>query len=92
MYLYSTFTFTDKIPLNNINTSYADSYTLLNLKAGYKKILLNNLMLDVFVGSDNVYNTKYASMLFVNARDQRYYLAGSPTTYYGGASLRYTIK
>lgn len=91
-YLYSTFTFTDKIPVTNANDHYAESYSLLNMKAGYRKMVSKAIMLDAFIGSDNVTDTRYASMLFLNPNDNHYFLAGAPRTFYGGVSLRYTIQ
>lgn len=88
------FQFIDEIPIKDDNTLYADAYALLNLKAGFQKIVFNHLEINIFGGIQNLTDTRYASMLLINAvgagnNAPRYYYPGLPRNYFGGLSLGY---
>lgn len=91
-YLNTTLMYVDKTPLVNNNASYAGCYAVLNVKLGFRKNIITNLMMDVFAGSDNLNNRNYAAMYFINASDKRYYLPASDRTFYGGLSLKYSFN
>lgn len=93
---YSTlqYQFIDKIPVNDANSVFADTYQLLNAKLGYRSVLFENFQFDVFFGINNLFDEKYASMLQINATafgnsSPRYYYPGDPINYYFGANLSY---
>lgn len=93
-YISADFQFTDKIPLNDANSVYSDSYSLLNLKTGYQFEILSGLKAHLDAGVNNVLNEKYASMILTNATgvgnaQPRYYYPGLPVNYYGIISLNY---
>ncbi|WP_347052986.1 TonB-dependent receptor [Flavobacterium olei] len=93
-YISADFQFTDKIPLNDANSVYSDSYSLLNLKTGYQFEILSGLKAHLDAGVNNVLNEKYASMILTNATgvgnaQPRYYYPGLPINYYGIISLNY---
>ncbi|MBE8727686.1 TonB-dependent receptor [Flavobacterium hungaricum] len=93
-YIAADFQFTDKIPLNDANTAFSDSYALLNLKTGYQFEILSGLKARLDAGINNVMNEKYASMILTNAAavgtaQPRYYYPGLPINYYGIVSLNY---
>ena len=94
LYFSSDFYFTDKIPLNDANSEYNKSYSLLNLKAGYRFTLFEGLAAYIAAGANNITNTQYASMVLVNATGfggaaPRYYYPGLPANYYGNLMLTY---
>ncbi len=94
VYLSGDFQFTDKIPLNDSNALYNDAYRLLNLKAGYRFSVFQNLISNIALGVNNVTNEHYASMVLVNAtafgnNTPRYYYPGMPIHYYGSFSFNY---
>lgn len=96
LYLSADYYYTDKIPLNDANSSYSDSYNLLNLKTGYVLTLWPGLTSHFSAGINNVSNTHYASMVLVNATgfggaSPRYYYPGLPINYYGNISLIYSF-
>jgi iron complex outermembrane receptor protein len=94
--LYSNlqYQYIDKIPVNDANSVFADSYQLLNAKIGYQRVFLENFSFDIFFGVNNLFDEKYASMLQINAtafgnNTPRYYYPGDPANYYFGANLSY---
>ncbi|WP_294958028.1 TonB-dependent receptor [uncultured Flavobacterium sp.] len=93
-YFSADFQFTDKIPMNDSNADFSDSYSLLNLKTGYQFEILSGLKARLDAGINNVANEKYASMILTNATavgnaQPRFYYPGLPINYYGIISLNY---
>ena len=93
-YLAADFQFTDKIPMNDSNANFSDSYSLLNLKTGYQFEILSGLKAHFDAGINNVTNEKYASMILTNATavgnaQPTFYYPGLPINYYGIISLNY---
>jgi iron complex outermembrane receptor protein len=82
-----TFNFTDRIPLNDANTVYADSYSLLTAKTGWKIGLGQGHLLDVFFGIDNLLDEKYSLGNDLNAFGQRYFNASPERNYFGGIKV-----
>lgn len=94
LYLSSDFQFVDKIPLNDANSVYSDSYMIINLKTGYRFEILPNLNTQLAFGINNLTDEKYASLILPNAvavgnSTPRYYYPGLPTNYYGSVSINY---
>ncbi len=95
-YFSADFQFTDKIPMNDSNANFSDSYSLLNLKTGYEFEILSGLTTHLDAGINNVMNEKYASMILTNATGvgnaaPRFYYPGLPVNYYGIISLNYVF-
>lgn len=93
-YLSSDFYYVSEIPLNDANSAYAGSYSLLNLKAGYRFMLLPGLESHIAAGINNAADVRYASMVLVNATGfggapPRFYYPGLPVNYYGNLSFSY---
>jgi iron complex outermembrane receptor protein len=94
LYFSADFQFVDKIPLNDANSAYSDSYNLINLKTGYRFEILSNLNTNFAFGINNITNEKYVSLILPNAlpvgsSSPRYYYPGLPVNYYGTVSLNY---
>lgn len=94
--IYGTadFQFVDKIPLNDANSVYSDSYQIINFKTGYRLEILPNLNTNLAFGINNLTDEKYASLILPNAvavgnTSPRYYYPGLPINYYGTISLNY---
>jgi iron complex outermembrane receptor protein len=85
-YANATYTYTDRIALNDANTFYAGSYNLLGGRIGFRK-LLARWKGDVFAGIDNAANVKYSLGDDFNAALSRFYNAAPVRNYYAGASL-----
>ncbi|UXP32991.1 TonB-dependent receptor [Reichenbachiella agarivorans] len=69
---------------------YTDAYSLLNAKVGYQHTL-GALTLNLYAGVNNLTDTKYASMLQINASSGRYYYPGLPINYFGGLKVSYAF-
>ncbi len=86
-YISITYTYSDRIALNDANTDYASSYNLLGLRAGYKTIFAKKMKLEIFGGVDNIFNVKYSLGNDINAAAGRYYNAAPGVNYFGGVSF-----
>ena len=88
------FNYVDKMPMRDDNSVYSKKYHLVNAAIGFKTSEEKKLSLDFFVGLNNIFNEKYASMLLINATSfgtakPRYYYPGEPVNYYAGINLKY---
>jgi len=88
--------FVDKIPLNDDNTRFSDSYSLCNAAVNWNGKVSKALSLSINVGINNIFNERYASMVLVNATGfgnsaPRYYYPGQPVNYFGSFQLRYVL-
>ncbi len=81
----------DKMPLNDANTDYLNAYHLLNTKLTWEK-RIKSFKLDVFVGLNNVTDSKYSSFPAVNAAFSRYYNPSPGMNIFGGIGLSYHIN
>lgn len=94
IYFNADYQFVDEVPMNDANSAFSDSYTIINLKTGYRFEILQNLTSHIAAGINNVTNEKYASLILPNAvangnTAPRYYYPGLPVNYYGSVSLNY---
>jgi len=87
VYLSMTYTYTDPIILNDANTDFANSYNLLGARAGYKKLFIRKIRLEIFAGVDNIFNVKYSLGNDINAAAGRYYNAAPGINFYAGISF-----
>ena len=92
-YLNSSVRATGKQFLDDANSNSYDSYTLADLKVGYK-INIKQTKFNVYFGINNLFNAKYASMILVNAPSfggnlPRYYYPGQPRYFYGGLAVSF---
>ena len=88
-YMNVTYNYTDKIALNDANSSYTSSYNLLGIKLGYKKDFIKKIRAEIFVGADNIFDTKYSLGNDINAAAGRYYNAAPGRNYYAGLAFRF---
>lgn len=96
LYLSSDYYFTDRLPMNDANSAYADAYHLLNAKAGYRFELFKGMTGHFSGGINNIGNTHYAGMVLVNATgvngaEPRYYYPGLPINYYTNVAFSYSF-
>lgn len=92
VYLKSSVQYVDKMPITYNNQHHAPSYTLVNGKIGYKKEW-EHFHLDVFFGVNNITNSLYYNMVFINwerGPNPSIYSPAAPNpTAFGGVSLKY---
>lgn len=94
IYVYGSYFFNDRVPLDDGNTAYNPAYHVLNAKIGFKKNLLRHVAVDVYAGLDNIANRRYSSHTSLNAAA---YGGGSPAYFspsparngYGGLAVKY---
>jgi iron complex outermembrane recepter protein len=84
------------MPMNDANSLFTRPYSLADLTTGYK-ISPGRFHADLFISARNVFNTKYASMILVNApvfgnRPPRYYYPGMPLNFVGGIRVSYLFN
>jgi iron complex outermembrane recepter protein len=80
-----------RIPMNDANTRYSESYSLLDLMLGYEG-RLQQWAWDAFLRIENVTDRHYASMVLVNApsfggANPRYYYPGLPLNFRFGLRI-----
>ena len=86
----------------NINYSYRDgmyftsdqlnktgSFNLLNAKIGFKRTFVQHIGVDLYIGANNITNTKYYYMVFLNQLPDAYLPAPNKINYFGGINLKY---
>ena len=80
-----------KIPMNDSNVLFTDSYSVIDLKLS-RLYSLKNLGINISTGIKNLFDKKYASGIVINARgfggrDPRYYYPGLPRNYFISLNL-----
>ncbi len=83
-FLHVSGNLTGRIPLNDGNTIYSESYQLLTAKAGYEKAVNTSLKFRFYIGMDNILNEKYSLGNDLNAFGGRYYNPSPERNIYGG--------
>ncbi len=86
-FLNVTVNYTSEIPLNDANSVFAKSYTLLGAKAGYNNQLNKKVPFELFAGADNLLDETYSLGNDLNAAGGRYYNAAFGRNYYFGLKL-----
>lgn len=82
--------FTDKTPLDNANTVFADSYYLLSSRIGWKKAF-NLWLVKVYLGGDNLLDEKYSLGNDINAFGNRYYNPSPKRNWNGGVAASFSF-
>jgi len=96
LYALLNYNYVGEIPMRDDNSVYSDHYQLLNTKFGYRSDRDRSIQFELFVGFNNIFDEKYASMLLINAGSfganaPRYYYPGVPSNYYAGANLKFVF-
>lgn len=93
VYSNITYTYSDRVALNDANTAWASSYALLGGRLGFRRSFpRSKFKLDVYTGIDNAFNTRYSLGNDFNAAAGRYYNASPGRNGYAGVSLNFLIK
>ncbi len=83
LYLRATCLYTDKLPLNDANTVYADAYLLPGFRIGYQ-----HQRFEVYAGGENLLDQTYSLGNDLNAVGGRYYNAAAGRSFYGGLKVK----
>jgi iron complex outermembrane receptor protein len=84
--------YSDKIPLNDANSAYADSYNLIGLKLGYQYWIKQKFRAKLIAGVDNLLNEKYSLGNDINGFGGRYYNAAPGRNYYVSIVFQFITK
>jgi iron complex outermembrane receptor protein len=87
-FLHLTYYYSDKMPLDDANTSFAGAYQLVGGRIGYSTSI-QKLYLTVFTGVNNAFNAKYSLGDDFNAAAGRYYNAAPTASYFVGLTINY---
>ena len=87
LYLHIVYQFRDEVSVNNANSDFAESYTLLGGRIGYKNQFFDALNLNVFAGIDNAFDSSYSSFLRLNGFGGKYFNPSPARNYYGAIEL-----
>jgi len=82
-YFFAQHNYTERIPLNDLNSEYASACNLIQLKAGWQLKMNKRFLLDFSFGVDNLLDKKYSLGNDLNAVGNRYYNAAIPRNYFG---------
>jgi iron complex outermembrane recepter protein len=88
IFLHLTYYYSDKMPLNDANTSYTGAYQIVGGRIGYSTTI-QNLYLTFFTGVNNALNAKYSLGDDINAAAGRYYNAAPTANYFVGLTINY---
>jgi iron complex outermembrane recepter protein len=80
------------VKINGVTVPFqATSYSLLNAKIGYQNSLSKHVDIDVNFGVQNITNTLYPIMVFVNQIPDAFLKAPDKATYAAGVNLKYNF-
>ena len=92
IYTNATYTYTDRIPLNDANSFFATSYNLLFVKAGYKTNISKIIGTDIFVAYERSFNNPYSLGNDLNATGNRFFNPSAPHNFTVGAKFQFQVK
>lgn len=92
LYLNANSFYSAKIPLNDANAAFANSYFLLGFRAGFKRDLSNHINAGFFINGDNILNKTYSLGNDINAAANRFYNAAAGKNFMIGISFQYGLK
>ncbi len=88
IFLHLTYYYSDKMPLDDANTSFAGAYQLVGGRIGYSTSI-QKLYMTFFTGVNNAFNAKYSLGDDINAAAGRYYNAAPTASYFVGLTINY---
>jgi iron complex outermembrane receptor protein len=89
LYTNITFQAVDKIPMNDANSEYADSYALLSARLGWQFHLRDKHVMDLFIAADNLLDETYSLGNDINAAGGRYYNAAAGRNFSAGIRMNF---
>lgn len=91
VYATVSYNYKDKFPVTSLNDIYTTSFSLLNAKIGIKRSLSSHFDIDVYAGGQNITNTKYFLMVFVNQLPDAYIPAPRNASLFGAVNIKYNF-
>jgi iron complex outermembrane receptor protein len=88
--LNTTLRYVDAMPVTYTNTVRANTFALLDGKLGYEKPVGEHFLLSVFAGANNLTNSTYYTMVYINSSNAGLFIPGPYTaTFYSGFNFSY---
>ncbi|MFL5810517.1 MAG: TonB-dependent receptor, partial [Flavisolibacter sp.] len=84
--------FSDKLPLNDANTAFAEDYHLVGAKLGYEKLLKETWDFRITIGADNLLDQRYSLGNDINGFGGRYYNAAPGRNYFLSLMVKWMSK
>ncbi len=91
LYTNISFNHKDGMPITSEGTYFAPGYNLLNAKIGINRSIGKHFDTDAYFGVNNITETKYYLMVFVNQLPDAYIPAPNKATYFAGINLKYNF-
>lgn len=85
------YAYRDAMPFTSDGLNKTKSYGLLNSKIGIHQTILKHIEFDAYLGTNNMTNTQYSYMVFVNQLPDAYMPAPNKINYFGGVNLKYNF-
>ena len=92
VYANITYTYTDRIPLNDANRFFGNAYNLVFLKLGWQKRVAPALTADIFAGMQKSFNKNYSLGNDLNADGNRFFNPAAPQFFTVGVAVRFSSK
>ena len=89
IYSNITYTYTDKMPLNDANTFYAKAYNLMFVKVGMQHTISKKIQANSFVSWMKSFNENYSLGNDLNADGNRFFNAAAMQTINAGVSINF---
>ena len=90
-YLNSTAFYSDRTPLNDANTVFADDFINITGRFGFRRSF-KRVRVDVFGGVDNLLDQQFSLGNDLNAFGGRFYQAATGIGFFGGVGVKYLFK
>ncbi|GMR13461.1 MAG: TonB-dependent receptor [Gemmatimonadota bacterium] len=81
--------YVDRVPVDNGNSAFADSYWLIAVRAGIDRFSLGRLEISPFGGVTNLFDNAYSASVSVNAFRGRFFEPGPGRAIYIGLGAAY---
>jgi iron complex outermembrane receptor protein len=79
------------MPIISTNTLYTHGYNIINGKIGIRTGLTKHFDIDAFVGVDNITNSQFPYMIFINQLPDAYVPAPKTSNIYAGLDIQYNF-
>ena len=89
IYFNVNYNYRDGMYYTSDNKYKTTSYSLLNSKIGIRQTIFKHIDAEAFFGANNITNTQYYYMVFLNQLPDAYLPAPNKINYYGGVNLKY---
>lgn len=91
IYANLTYSYTDRIPLNDANSFFANEYQLFFGRLGYKKDFGKCIRGEIYLSYDRSFNTPYGLGNDLNAAANRFYNPSAPEYLAAGIKIQFNL-